>query len=197
MASVAGYEGQKGQMAYAASKGGVIGDLLPLPLPFPLRIRLAIALTFNKTGCGVSSNRPADAFFDADICDHTTGRQLNVPSVGMTLPMARDLAAHKIRVMTIAPGIIDTPLMQVRYTHRWAERVEVRATRRALRPCAVSLVLQAGPQKMKDGLVASVVYPKRFGQPEEFADLVKSVIANEYLNGETIRIDGGIRFSNL
>merc|ERR1711985_110720 len=86
--------------------------------------------------------------------------------IGMTLPMARDLARYGIRVMTIAPGIIDTPLMQ-----------------------------SAAP-KVKEGLLAQVAAPKRFGAPEEFAHLCAS-IDNGYLNGEVIRMDGGIRFANL
>jgi len=110
VASVAGIEGQKGQLVYSASKGAVIG---------------------------------------------------------MTLPMARDLARYGIRVMTIAPGIIDTPLMQM-----------------------------AAP-KVKEGLLAQVAAPKRFGAPEEFAHLCASIIDNGYLNGEVIRMDGGIRFANL
>jgi len=110
VASVAGIEGQKGQMVYSASKGAVIG---------------------------------------------------------MALPMARDLARYGIRVMTIAPGIIDTPLMQ-----------------------------SASP-KVKEGLLAQVAAPKRFGHPEEFALLCASIIDNGYLNGECIRMDGGIRFANL
>merc|ERR1719401_1745602 len=110
VASVAGIEGQKGQLVYSASKGAVIG---------------------------------------------------------MTLPMARDLARYGIRVMTIAPGIIDTPLMQ-----------------------------SAAP-KVKEGLLAQVAAPKRFGKPEEFATLCKSIIDCGYLNGEVIRMDGGIRFANL
>merc|ERR1719291_610787 len=87
--------------------------------------------------------------------------------IGMTLPMARDLARYGIRVMTVAPGIIDTPLMQ-----------------------------SAAP-KVKEGLLAQVAAPKRFGAPEEFAHLVTSIIDNGYLNGEVIRMDGGIRFANL
>merc|ERR1712190_214685 len=110
VASVAGIEGQKGQLVYSASKGAVIG---------------------------------------------------------MTLPMARDLARYGIRVMTIAPGIIDTPLMQ------------------------------AAAPKVKEGLLAQVAAPKRFGAPEEFAHLCASIIDNGYLNGEVIRMDGGIRFANL
>lgn len=110
VASVAAFEGQKGQLAYSASKGAV---------------------------------------------------------VGMTLPMARDLARYGIRVMTVAPGIIDTPLMQ-----------------------------SAAP-KVKEGLLAQVAGPKRFGKAEEFALLATHIIDNGYLNGETIRMDAGIRFANL
>lgn len=110
VSSVAGIEGQKGQLVYSASKGAVIG---------------------------------------------------------MTLPMARDLARYGIRVMTIAPGIIDTPLMQ------------------------------ASSPKVKESLLAQVAAPKRFGTADEFAHLCTSIIDNGYLNGEVIRMDGGIRFSNL
>uniref|UniRef100_A0A7S1FGM8 Uncharacterized protein n=1 Tax=Noctiluca scintillans TaxID=2966 RepID=A0A7S1FGM8_NOCSC len=110
VASVAAFEGQKGQLAYSASKSAV---------------------------------------------------------VGMTLPMARDLARYGIRVMTVAPGIIDTPLMQ-----------------------------SAAP-KVKQGLLDQVAGPRRFGKAEEFALLATQIIDNGYLNGETIRMDGGIRFSNL
>lgn len=110
VSSIAGIEGQKGQLAYAGSKGAVIG---------------------------------------------------------MTLPMARDLARYGIRVMTICPGIMGTPLMN------------------------------AAPKKVQDGLLVGVVNPKRFGQPEEFAHLCASIIDNGYLNGEVIRMDGGLRFSNL
>lgn len=110
VASVAGIEGQKGQLVYAASKGAVIG---------------------------------------------------------MTLPMARDLSRYGIRVCTIAPGIIDTPLMK-----------------------------SAAP-KVQQGLLDQVVAPKRFGAPEEFAKLCTSIIDCGYLNGEVIRMDGGIRFSNM
>merc|ERR1712216_1119873 len=73
--------------------------------------------------------------------------------IGMTLPMARDLARYGIRVMTIAPGIIDTPLMQ------------------------------AAAPKVKEGLLAQVVEPKRFGQSDEFALLCASIFDNGYLNG--------------
>lgn len=110
VSSVAGIEGQKGQVAYSASKGAVIG---------------------------------------------------------MTLPMARDLSRYGIRVMTIAPGIMETPLMMM------------------------------APDQIRDGLMKGVAGPKRFGQAEEFALLVATIIDNGYLNGEVIRLDGGMRFPNL
>lgn len=106
-ASIAGIEGQTGQLAYAAAKAAIIG---------------------------------------------------------MTLPMARDLAPIGVRVCTIAPGTMGTPLM-----------------------------LSVG-QEMQDHLTRSIVFPKRMGRPEEFALLVESIAANPYLNGETIRLDGALRF---
>ncbi|WP_433251222.1 SDR family oxidoreductase [Streptosporangium sp. CA-135522] len=108
-ASVAALEGQTGQVAYSASKGGI---------------------------------------------------------VGMTVPAARDLAAVGIRVNTICPGIIDTPIYG----------------------------FSANADEFKAKLVAPVVFPKRMGQPAEFAHLVRSLIENDYMNAETIRFDGGIRF---
>jgi NAD(P)-dependent dehydrogenase (short-subunit alcohol dehydrogenase family) len=82
---------------------------------------------------------------------------------GMTLPIARDLSQFGIRVNSIAPGIFDTPL-----------------------------VAQASAE-FRTGLVASVVFPKKLGLPEEYASLVCSIVENGYLNGEVIRLDGGIR----
>lgn len=82
---------------------------------------------------------------------------------GMTLPLARDLAPHNIRVMTIAPGLFDTPMMK-------------------------SL-----PEKVREPLIEMVQSPKRFGLPEEFADLCCHIIGNPYLNGEVIRLDAAIR----
>ncbi|WP_141578722.1 SDR family NAD(P)-dependent oxidoreductase [Actinomadura sp. WMMA1423] len=108
-ASIAGIEGQTGQIAYSASKGGIIG---------------------------------------------------------MTLPAARDLAAIGVRVNTICPGIIDTPI--------YGEGEAADA--------------------FKAKLAAPVPFPKRMGKASEFAHLVKSLIENDYMNGETIRFDGGIRF---
>ncbi|MGR6330976.1 SDR family NAD(P)-dependent oxidoreductase [Sphingomonas sp. XXL09] len=107
-ASVAAYDGQIGQAAYAASKGGV---------------------------------------------------------VGMTLPIARELARYGIRVMTIAPGIFWTPL------------------------------LATLPQEAQDSLGHQVPFPSRLGQPDEYAQLVESIVTNPMLNGETIRLDGAIRMA--
>jgi NAD(P)-dependent dehydrogenase (short-subunit alcohol dehydrogenase family) len=107
-ASVAAFEGQIGQAAYSASKGGV---------------------------------------------------------VGMTLPMARELARFGIRVMTIAPGIFWTPMVD------------------------------GMPEAVQQSLSASIPFPSRLGKPEEFADLVAYILGNTYLNGETIRLDGATRLA--
>lgn len=105
-ASVAAYDGQIGQAAYSASKGGV---------------------------------------------------------VGMTLPIARDLARNGIRNMTIAPGIFGTPM------------------------------LFTMPKEVQDALAAGVPFPSRLGTPEDYAKLVKHIVENDMLNGEVIRLDGAIR----
>jgi NAD(P)-dependent dehydrogenase (short-subunit alcohol dehydrogenase family) len=83
--------------------------------------------------------------------------------VGMTLPLARDLATTNIRVCTIAPGIFDTPLMN------------------------------AAPDNVKAALAAGVPNPSRFGRPEEYAALALHIVENPYLNGEVIRLDGALR----
>ena len=85
--------------------------------------------------------------------------------IGMTLPIARDLSRFGIRINTVLPGIFDTPLMG-------------RAS-----------------QQMKDGLAATVNFPKRLGDPAEFASLVIELVSNGYFNAESIRLDGGIRFA--
>jgi NAD(P)-dependent dehydrogenase (short-subunit alcohol dehydrogenase family) len=107
-ASVAAYDGQIGQAAYSASKGGV---------------------------------------------------------VGMTLPIARDLARNGIRNMTIAPGIFGTPM------------------------------LFGMPQEVQDALAASVPFPSRLGTPQDYARLVRHIFENDMLNGEVIRLDGAIRLA--
>ncbi len=85
--------------------------------------------------------------------------------VGMTLPIARDLARNGIRVMTIAPGIFETPM------------------------------LLAMPQDVQDALGASVPFPSRLGKPYEYAALVEHILGNPMLNGEVIRLDGAIRMA--
>ena len=85
--------------------------------------------------------------------------------VGMTLPIARDLARMGIRINTIAPGIFNTPLMN------------------------------GAPDSVKNPLIEMVQFPKRLGHPEDFASLTKHIVENSYLNGETIRIDGSIRMA--
>jgi len=107
-ASIAAFEGQIGQAAYAASKGGV---------------------------------------------------------VGMTLPMARELARFGVRVMTIAPGIFWTPMVD------------------------------GMPEAVQQSLSASIPFPSRLGQPDEYADTVAFILASRYLNGETIRLDGAVRLA--
>jgi len=107
-ASVAAFDGQVGQQAYSASKGGL---------------------------------------------------------VGMTLPMARDLAQHGIRVCTIAPGLFATPLMKQL------------------------------PEPVQQSLAASIPFPQRLGKPEEFAQLACHIVTNTHLNGEVIRLDGALRMA--
>lgn len=85
--------------------------------------------------------------------------------VGMTLPMARDLAQHGIRVCTIAPGLFATPL------------------------------LKALPEPVQQSLAASIPFPARLGKPEEFAALAAHIVQNDHLNGETIRLDGALRMA--
>ena len=85
--------------------------------------------------------------------------------VGLTLPVARDLMDVGIRVNTILPGIFDTPL------------------------------LARAPERVKAGLAASVPFPKRLGEPREYADLVLFILRSGYLNGEVIRLDGALRMA--
>jgi NAD(P)-dependent dehydrogenase (short-subunit alcohol dehydrogenase family) len=85
--------------------------------------------------------------------------------VGMTLPMARELSRFGIRVMTVAPGIFWTPMVD------------------------------GMPDAVQQSLSASIPFPSRLGRPEEFADLVAYILGNPYLNGETIRLDGAVRLA--
>ena len=112
---------------------------------------------------GVIVNTASIAAFDGQI-GQVAYSSSKGGVVGMTLPMARDLAVVGIRVMTIAPGSFETPIFGF------------------------------VPQEMKDGLASIVPFPNRMGVPDEFAQLVQHIVENPYLNGETIRIDGAVRF---
>jgi NAD(P)-dependent dehydrogenase (short-subunit alcohol dehydrogenase family) len=85
--------------------------------------------------------------------------------VGMTLPLARDLAQHGVRVCTIAPGLFETPLMKQL------------------------------PEAVQKSLAASIPFPPRLGKPSEFAELAAHIVTNAHLNGETIRLDGALRMA--
>lgn len=111
---------------------------------------------------GVIINTASIAAFDGQV-GQASYSSSKAGVVGLTLPLARELARHGIRVMTIAPGVFATPMMQ------------------------------SIPEKAREQLEAGVPYPKRMGAPNEFAKLVMHIIDNAYLNGEVIRLDGAIR----
>ena len=113
---------------------------------------------------GVLINTASVAAFDGQI-GQTAYASSKAGVAGMTLPMARDLAKLGIRCMTIAPGIFGTPMVF------------------------------GMPQEVQDSLAASIPFPSRLGRPEDYAKLVHSIITNEMLNGETIRLDGAIRMA--
>jgi NAD(P)-dependent dehydrogenase (short-subunit alcohol dehydrogenase family) len=113
---------------------------------------------------GVVINTASVAAFDGQIGQISYSASKG-GIVGMTLPAARDLASLGIRVVTIAPGIFDTPL------------------------------LGALPEPVRQSLGAQVPFPSRLGRPDEYAALAKHIIENEMLNGEVIRLDGAIRMS--
>ena len=113
---------------------------------------------------GVIVNTASVAAFDGQVGQVAYSASKGA-IVSMTLPVARELARHGIRVMAIAPGIFDTPLM-------------------------ASL-----PEAARESLAAQVPFPPRLGRPSEFAALVKHIIENQMLNGEVIRLDGAIRMA--
>lgn len=116
----------------------------------------------NNIDQGVIINTASIAAFDGQV-GQASYSSSKAGVVGLTLPLARELARHGIRAMTIAPGVFATPMMQ------------------------------SIPEKAREQLEASVPYPKRLGNPAEFAKLVTHIIDNAYLNGEVIRLDGAIR----
>lgn len=111
---------------------------------------------------GIIINTASIAAFDGQV-GQASYSSSKAGVVGLTLPLARELARHGIRVMTIAPGVFATPMME------------------------------SIPEKAREQLEAGVPYPKRLGAPNEFAKLVTHIIDNAYLNGEVIRLDGAIR----
>jgi NAD(P)-dependent dehydrogenase (short-subunit alcohol dehydrogenase family) len=132
-------------------------------------IRLAVAAMAsgdpNAAGeRGVIVNTASAAAYDGQIGQAGYSAS-KAGVVGMTLPIARELARNGIRVMTIAPGLFFTPMMQ------------------------------SMPQEVQDSLGKSVPFPPRLGQPDEFAALAQHIIENEMLNGETIRLDGALRMA--
>jgi len=113
---------------------------------------------------GVIVNTASVAAFDGQV-GQTAYSASKAGVVGMTLPIARDLAQHRIRVVTVAPGLFDTPPMQ------------------------------GASQELRDSLGTQVPHPARLGNPPEFAALVAHIVANPMLNGEVIRLDGAIRMA--
>lgn len=111
---------------------------------------------------GVIINTASVAAYDGQIGQAAYGAS-KAAVVGLTLPMARDLARSGIRVMTIAPGIFETPM------------------------------LMGMPEEVRDALGKMVPFPSRLGRPSEYAQLARAIIENAMLNGETIRLDGAIR----
>jgi NAD(P)-dependent dehydrogenase (short-subunit alcohol dehydrogenase family) len=163
--------------------GRLIGrDLEPIPLEqFEFVLRVNLVGTYNCSRLAASAMAKTDPLADgtsrgailhtasAAAFDGQIGQTPYSASkggvVGMTLPMARDLARHGIRVNTIAPGLIDTPI------YGEGERAEA----------------------FKAALGQSVVYPNRLGKADEYASMAVEVLTNDYMNGETIRLDGAIR----
>jgi NAD(P)-dependent dehydrogenase (short-subunit alcohol dehydrogenase family) len=113
---------------------------------------------------GVIVNTASIAAFDGQIGQAAYSSSKG-GVVGLTLPAARDLAQHGIRVNTIAPGIVETPML-----------------------ATVS-------EEFRAGLAAGVPFPKRLAQPDEYADLVSFIVEHDYLNGETFRMDGALRMA--
>jgi NAD(P)-dependent dehydrogenase (short-subunit alcohol dehydrogenase family) len=111
---------------------------------------------------GVIINTASVAAFEGQI-GQTAYSASKAGVIGMTLPAARELAAFGIRVMVIAPGFIETPL------------------------------LESMPEAVKNTLLAQTVFPKRFGSAKEYAALAEHIITNPLLNGEVIRLDGAVR----
>ena len=129
---------------------------------FAAQLMAKYDLAADEEERGVIVNTASVAAFDGQIGQSAYSASKGA-IVGMTLPLARELAREAIRVMTIAPGIMETPM------------------------------LKAFPQNVQDALGQMVPFPPRLAKPEEFAQLVGHIFENGYLNGEVIRLDGAIR----
>ncbi|KAI4481097.1 hypothetical protein M0804_009723 [Polistes exclamans] len=132
-------------------------------------IRLAVGLigenTPNEDGArGVIINTASVAAYDGQMGQAAYSAS-KAAIVGMTLPIARDLSRHGIRIVTIAPGLFDTPLFATL------------------------------PDKVRNSLCKMIPFPQRLGKPDEYAHLAQHIIENPLLNGETIRLDGAIRMT--
>ena len=166
--------------AGVATPGRTVGKAGPLPLEtYVTVIAINLVGTFNVIRLaaarmmqldpigeerGVIVNTASVAAFDGQVGQAAYSAS-KAGVAGMTLPLAREFAPQLIRVMTIAPGIFETPMM-------------------------ASL-----PQEAQDSLAAQVPHPSRLGKPAEYAALVQHIVENPMLNGETIRLDGAIRMA--
>ncbi|OUY09560.1 3-hydroxyacyl-CoA dehydrogenase [Acinetobacter indicus] len=129
---------------------------------FAAQLMAKYQLQAGEEECGVIVNTASVAAYEGQIGQAAYSASKGA-IVAMTLPLARELARESIRVMTIAPGIMETPM------------------------------LKAFPQHVQDALGQMVPYPPRLAKPHEFAQLVGQIFENGYLNGEVIRLDGAIR----
>jgi NAD(P)-dependent dehydrogenase (short-subunit alcohol dehydrogenase family) len=173
-----------------ATPGKVVGKAGPLPLEdFERVVRVNLTGTFNTIRLASAAMQAMGPVGEDSVGEDSAGEergvivmtasvaafdgQIGQPAyaaskagvAGMTLPIARELASSRIRVMTIAPGIFQTPM------------------------------LAGLPQAAQDSLGAQVPHPSRLGKPEEYAALVEHIVRNPMLNGETIRLDGAIRMA--
>ncbi len=171
-----------GNAVKTASRSKETGEIKHFPLDaFNMIIQINLVGTFRciaKSAAGMMSLPPVGEYGERGVIINTAsvaaedgqiGQAAYSASkggvVGMTLPIARDLSSEGVRVNTILPGIFNTPL------------------------------LQAAPQNVKDALGASVPFPKRLGNPEEYASLALEMCRNSYFNGEDVRLDGSIRMA--
>ncbi|HYW93565.1 MAG TPA: 3-hydroxyacyl-CoA dehydrogenase [Gammaproteobacteria bacterium] len=180
--AVDSYGGLQGAVNCAGIGGAakVLGKEGPYPLDqFTRVINVNLIGTFNvirlaveaMAACepvtddgerGVIINTASVAAFDGQVGQAAYSAS-KAGIVGMTLPIARDIARYGIRVCTIAPGIFDTPMMM------------------------------SAPDNVRESLAKQIPFPSRFGQPAEFASLAREIMENSMLNGEVIRLDGAIR----